>query len=47
MIVKHEKFGTGKVLQIDGLIDNKKATVFFEILAKVLLLKFAKLQIIN
>ena len=48
MIVKHEKFGTGKVLQIDGLIDNKKATVFFENFGqKVLLLKFAKLQIIN
>ena len=48
VIVKHEKFGKGKVLQVEGQVDNKKATIFFENFGqKVLLLKFAKLQIIS
>ena len=48
MIVMHERFGQGKILQIEGTTDNKKATIFFEgIGQKVLLLKFAKLSIIE
>ena len=48
MLIKHDKFGKGKVIRIDGLTDNKKATIFFENFGqKVLLLKFAKLQIIS
>jgi DNA helicase II / ATP-dependent DNA helicase PcrA len=48
MTVEHERFGKGKILQIEGLAGNKKAVVFFEgIGQKQLLLKFAKLKIIN
>ena len=48
MAVEHERFGKGKILQIEGLAGNKKAVVFFEgIGQKQLLLKFAKLKIIN
>jgi len=46
--VKHGRFGKGKILKIEGEDANKKATVFFEgIGQKMLLLKFAKLEIIN
>ena len=46
--IKHEKFGTGKVIQIEGQVENKKATILFKNFGqKVLLLKFAKLEIIN
>lgn len=46
MQVEHEKFGQGKVLQIEGIMPNTKATVFFpEVGQKQLLLKFAKLRI--
>jgi DNA helicase II / ATP-dependent DNA helicase PcrA len=45
MKVHHERFGEGKVLQVEG---NSKATVFFAGAGqKQLLLKFAKLRIIN
>lgn len=45
MRVRHERFGEGKVLQVDG---TDKATVFFtQFGQKQLLLKFAKLQIIS
>ena len=48
MQVEHEKFGVGKVLNVEGMLPNKKATVFFEgVGQKQLLLKFAKLKIIN
>ncbi len=48
MQVEHEKFGIGKVLNVEGMLPNKKATVFFEgVGQKQLLLKFAKLKIIN
>lgn len=44
--VEHEKFGKGKVLQLDGDFPNTKATVFFPAVGqKQLLLKFAKLKI--
>jgi len=46
MTVKHERFGTGKVVQLEGVFPNTKATVIFnEAGQKQLLLKFAKLEI--
>ena len=48
MQVKHSRFGEGKILSIFGEGSNKKATVFFNgIGQKQLLLKFAKLEILN
>lgn len=47
MQVMHERFGVGKVLNIEGDAPNVKATVFFQGAGqKQLLLKFAKLKII-
>jgi DNA helicase-2/ATP-dependent DNA helicase PcrA len=47
MRVNHDRFGQGKILQIEGQSDNKKAIIFFDgIGQKTLLLKFAKLDII-
>ena len=46
--VKHAKFGVGKVVEIEGEDINKKATIFFENIGqKQLLLRFAKLEILN
>ncbi len=46
--VNHEKFGKGKVVQLLGDTPNVKATVYFPSSGqKQLLLKFAKLQILN
>ncbi|MFW6246393.1 MAG: ATP-dependent helicase [Tangfeifania sp.] len=46
MTVEHQRFGEGKVLKIEGIPPNKKATVFFKTAGqKQLLLKFAKLKI--
>jgi DNA helicase-2/ATP-dependent DNA helicase PcrA len=48
MEVEHERFGFGKVLSLEGNKPDVKATIFFkEIGQKQLLLKFAKLYIIN
>ena len=48
MRVKHSKFGSGKIVEISGENINKKATIFFEgVGQKQLLLRFAKLEIIN
>ncbi|CAN5245168.1 3'-5' exonuclease [soil metagenome] len=48
MVVQHERFGTGKVAQLDGNFPNIKATVIFEgVGQKQLLLKFAKLVIVE
>ncbi|HEU4717732.1 MAG TPA: UvrD-helicase domain-containing protein [Bacteroidia bacterium] len=48
MSVRHERFGTGKVTNLEGNFPNTKATVVFsEAGQKQLLLKFAKLEIIN
>jgi DNA helicase-2/ATP-dependent DNA helicase PcrA len=48
MIVEHQRFGQGKVLQVEGSFPNLKATVFFQNAGqKQLLLKFAKLKIIH
>ncbi|MEM7510993.1 MAG: UvrD-helicase domain-containing protein [Bacteroidota bacterium] len=45
--VLHQKFGQGKVMAVEGDGPDKKATVFFQQKGqRVLLLKFAKLQII-
>lgn len=45
--VLHERFGRGKVLNVEGSGPNAKATVFFNAVGqKQLLLKFAKLKII-
>lgn len=48
MEVEHERFGFGKVIQIEGSKGETKATIFFKELGqKQLLLKFAKLRIIR
>jgi DNA helicase-2/ATP-dependent DNA helicase PcrA len=48
MEVEHERFGFGKVISLEGNKPDIKATIFFkEIGQKQLLLKFAKLNIIN
>jgi DNA helicase-2/ATP-dependent DNA helicase PcrA len=47
MQVMHQRFGKGKVLNLEGQSPNQKATVFFpKIGQKQLLLRFAKLQIV-
>jgi DNA helicase II / ATP-dependent DNA helicase PcrA len=48
MQVGHDRFGVGKVISMDGVFPNNKATVFFEgVGQKQLLIKFAKLNILN
>ena len=48
MLVLHERFGRGKVLNVTGEAPNAKATVLFDNAGqKQLLLKFAKLKILN
>jgi DNA helicase-2/ATP-dependent DNA helicase PcrA len=47
MLVQHERFGSGKVIAMDGDFPNNKATVFFEgVGQKQLLIKFAKLTVV-
>jgi DNA helicase-2/ATP-dependent DNA helicase PcrA len=47
MQVLHERFGVGKVINIEGDAPNVKAVVFFQGSGqKQLLLKFAKLKIV-
>jgi len=45
--VEHPRFGIGKVAQLEGTGSNIKATVLFPIGTKQLLLKFAKLRVIE
>jgi DNA helicase-2/ATP-dependent DNA helicase PcrA len=46
MVVEHQRFGEGKVLNTEGVMPNKKATIYFHSSGqKQLLLKFAKLKI--
>ena len=46
MMVEHQRFGEGKVLKVEGVMPNIKATIFFQHFGqKQLLLKFAKLKI--
>ena len=48
MIVEHGRFGKGKVIQIEGNKNDKKAVIEFRgIGVKNLLLRFAKLKILN
>jgi DNA helicase-2/ATP-dependent DNA helicase PcrA len=48
MEVMHERFGKGKVINLEGVGPNKKATVFFPGVGnKQLLLRFAKLRIVG
>ena len=48
MEVEHERFGFGKVVQVEGNKSDVKATIFFKELGqKQLLLKFAKLRIVG
>jgi len=48
MEVEHNRFGKGKVLNVDGKSDDKKATIFFqEIGEKQILIKYAKMKILN
>ena len=48
VLVEHQRFGFGKVLQIEGVNDNRKAIVSFDKAGeKQLLLKYAKLRIIE
>jgi DNA helicase-2/ATP-dependent DNA helicase PcrA len=48
MEIEHERFGTGSVISIQGPIHDLKATIEFkELGTKQLLLKFAKLRIIE
>ncbi len=47
VMVEHERFGQGKVINVEGVEPNKKATVLFKNAGqKQLLLKFAKLKIL-
>jgi len=48
MEIEHDRFGKGKVLNVEGNGPNKKATIFFSgIGQKQLLLRFAKLKIVK
>jgi DNA helicase II / ATP-dependent DNA helicase PcrA len=48
MKVEHERFGIGKILQIEGQMPDAKATVFFQNSGqKQLLLRYAKLKILD
>jgi DNA helicase-2/ATP-dependent DNA helicase PcrA len=48
MTVEHERFGKGKVLKIEGLPPDLKATIFFPSAGqKQLLLRFAKLTVVE
>jgi DNA helicase-2/ATP-dependent DNA helicase PcrA len=48
MMVEQQRFGKGKILQVEGTFPNLKATVFFQNAGqKQLLLKFAKLKIVE
>lgn len=46
--VEHERFGKGKVIQLEGKSPDTKATVFFPAVGqKQLLLRFARLRLLN
>jgi DNA helicase-2/ATP-dependent DNA helicase PcrA len=47
-VVMHERFGKGKVLNLEGVGGDKKAEIHFEVGGiKKLLLRFAKLDVIG
>ena len=46
--VQHDKFGTGKVIVLEGSFPNLKATIMFDIAGqKQVLLKYAKLKVVD
>jgi DNA helicase-2/ATP-dependent DNA helicase PcrA len=45
--VEHPRFGIGEVHALEGAESNIKATVLFPIGTKQLLLKFAKLRVVD
>ncbi len=46
MVIEHQRFGEGKVLRVEGIAPDLKATIFFQKHGhKQLLLKFAKLKV--
>jgi len=48
MDVEHERFGVGKIVNLEGTGTDVKATVFFQGLGqKQLLLRYAKLKIVR
>ena len=48
MMVEHQRFGRGKIVDLEGIMPEKKAKVFFANAGeKQLLLKFAKLKIVE
>lgn len=48
MFVEHQRFGRGKIIDLEGVMPEKKAKVFFANAGeKQLLLKFAKLKIVE
>jgi DNA helicase-2/ATP-dependent DNA helicase PcrA len=48
MFVEHQRFGRGKIVDLEGAMPEKKAKVFFANAGeKQLLLKFAKLKIVD
>ncbi len=48
MFVEHQRFGRGKIIDLEGVMPEKKAKVFFANAGeKQLLLKFAKLKIVD
>ena len=48
MEVEHQKFGNGKVVNVEGIFPDNKATVYFQGLGnKQLLLKYARLKIVK
>lgn len=47
MIVTHERFGRGNVLDVSGEGSNKKASIKFDVGVKQILLRFAKMKIIK
>jgi len=47
-MIQHQRFGTGKVIAVEGKGQNTKATVVFSNFGKKeLLLKFARLKILD
>jgi DNA helicase-2/ATP-dependent DNA helicase PcrA len=48
MQIEHQRFGIGKVVQLEGKFPDTKATIFFQGLGqKQILLKFAKIKLID
>lgn len=47
MIVEHQRFGKGEILSLEGIGSNKKAKVKFKDGSKQLILRFARLKIIE